>query len=137
MDIYEEDINQKSGVLVFAILLSLFLLVFSGNSGSKTPVLSGNDIENGLAFVNVPKHSDAIVINDISLPDLFKSCISATDNPNLNLFSIQYIISCYNHRTVLNFINTQKKRLVIEPLLLRRIFYTFSSCNKESLPSLS
>jgi len=134
---YKEDTNQNFGTIFFIILFSLFALIFSSKSESQTSASSGYSFQNELVFGNNPIHFDATVFNAVSLPDLYKNCVFALHNTSLNLFSLQYKISSYNHRTTQNFINIQKTRLVIEPLLLWRLYYPLSLSGKEDLPVLS
>ncbi len=133
---YKEDTNRDFGTISFIILFSLFALTFSGKSESQTPA-SGYSLNNELAYGSISVHFDATVFNAVSLPGLYKNCVSDLHNTSLNLFSLQNKISGYNHRTNQNFINIQKTRLVIEPLFLRRLFYPLSSSAKEDLPVLS
>jgi hypothetical protein len=137
MENYKEDTNQNFGTILFIILFLLITLIFSDKSECPASALSGSSLQHQLVFGNISNHSDAIVINAVSIPDLYKSCVSALQNISLNMFSLKYEISCYNNRTTQNFINIQKARLIIEPLLLRRSCYTLSSEVKEDLPVLS
>ena len=130
---YKEDTNQNFGTIFFIILFSLFALISISNSESQTSGSSGYSLQNEVAFGNNPVHSDATVFKAVSLPDLYKKCVLTS----LNLFSLQYKISSYNHRTAQNFINIQKTRLVIEPLLLWRLYYPLSLSGKDDLPVLS
>jgi hypothetical protein len=130
---YKEDTNQNFGTIFFIILFSLFALISLSKSESQTSASSGYFLQNEVAFGNNPIHFDATVFKAVSLPDLYKNCVLTS----LNLFSLQYKISNYNHRTTQNFINIQKTRLVIEPLLLWRLCYPLSLSGKEDLPVLS
>jgi hypothetical protein len=133
----EEDTNQNTGTIFFLILFSLFVLAFSSKSERQISASSGYSLQDELAFGNISIHSDAIVFNAVSLPDLDKSCIFAMHNKSLNPFSLQYKISSFNQRTTQNFINIQKTRLVIEPLFLWRLYCPFSLSEKEDVPVLS
>jgi hypothetical protein len=134
---YKEDTNQNAGNIFFIILFSFFLLIFSGKSESQTSSSSGYPLQNELAFGNISIHSDAIVFNTVSLPDLYKSHVFDLHNISLNLISLQYKIFNYNQRTTQNFINNQKTRLVIKPLFLWRLYNPFSLNEKDDLPVLS
>jgi hypothetical protein len=134
---YKEDTNQNTGTIFFLILFSLFVLAFSSKSESQTSASSGYSLQNELTVGNISNHSDAIVFNAFSLPDLYKSYVFDLPNTRLNPFSFQYKISNYNHRTTQNFINIQQTRLVIEPLFLWRLYCPFSLGEKEDLPVLS
>jgi hypothetical protein len=134
---YKDDTNQNSGSTLLIILFSLFVLILSSKSESQTSALSGYSLHNELAFGNISIHSDAIVFNDVSLPDLYKSNVFDLHNTSLNAFSLQYRISNFNHRTTQNFIDIQKARLVIEPLFLWRLYCPFSLSEKDDMPVLS
>jgi hypothetical protein len=134
---YKEDTDQDFGTIFFIILFSLFILNFSGKSESQISASSGYSSQNELAFGNISIHSDATLFNAVSLPDLYENCVFALHNTSLDMFSLQYKISSYNHRTAQNFINIQKTRLVIEPLFLWRLYYPLSSSEKKDLPVLS
>lgn len=134
---YKEETNQNSGTIFFLILFSLFVLIFSGKSESQTSASSGYSLQNELAVGNISIHSDAIVFNDVGLPDLYKSHVFDIHNTSLNPFSLQNRIFNYNHRTAQDFINIQKTKLVIEPLFLWKLYCPSSLGEKEDLPVLS
>jgi hypothetical protein len=134
---YNEDINQNTGTIFLIILFSLFALISSGKSESQTSTSSKYTLQNELAFGNIIVHPDAIVFNDVNLPDLYNSYVFELHNTSFNLYSLRYKISNYNHTTTQNFINIQKTRLVIKPLFLWRLYYPFSLSEKEVLPVLS
>lgn len=133
---YKEDTDRNFETILFIILFSLFALIFTGKSESQTSA-SGYSLQNEVAVENTSLHFDATLFNAVRLPDLYKNCVSALHNTSLNLFSLQYKISGYDHRTTQDFINIQKTRLVIEPLFLWRLYYPLSLSTKEDLPVLS
>jgi len=134
---YKEDTNQNSGSTLLIILFSLFVLILSSKSERQTSASSEYSLHNELAFGSISIHSDAIVLYDVSLPDLYKSHVFDLQHTSLNAFLLQYRISNYNHRTTQNFIDIQKARLVIEPLFLWRLYCPFSLSEKDDLPVLS
>jgi len=130
---HQEDTIQNFGTIFFIILFSLFALVSLSKSESQTSASSGFSLQNEVTFGNKPIHFDATVFKAVSLPDLYKYC----GLTRINLFSLQYKISNYNIRTTQNFLNIQKTSLVIEPLLLWRLYHPLSVSGKEDLPVLS
>ena len=137
MENYEEDTNQNFGTIFFIIIFFLLSLTISGKSESQASSSSVSYFKNELAFENISIHFDATLFNSASLPDLYKNCIQALHDTSFNLFSIQYIISDYNHRITQKFIDIQKTRLTIKPLFLWRLSYPLPLCEKEDLPVLS
>jgi hypothetical protein len=132
-----EDTNHYSGTLIFVILFSFFALIFSGKSESQTSASSRYSLQNEPVFGNMSIHSDATLLTAVNLPDLYKNCLNNQQNTSLNLFSLQCKIFNYNQRTTQNFINIQKTRLIIEPLVLWRLYIPFPLSEKEDLPVLS
>jgi len=137
MGINNENINPNPGTIFFIVLFLLFALVYSGRSENQTSVSSGDPFQYDLASGNSSTHSVAIVFSAISLPELYKNCVNALHNTSLDLFSFQYILSNYNHRTTQNFIDIQKTSLAIEPLFPWRLSYHLYSSENEDLPFLS
>jgi len=134
---YKEDTNQNTGTIFFIILFSLFVLISSSKSESQTSASSGYSLQNELAFGNISIHSDAAVFNAVSLPELYKNCVSYLYNTSFNLFSLQNKISNYNHRITQNFIDIQKTSLIVKPLFIWRLYYPLSLNGKEDLPAIS
>ena len=137
MENYEEDTNQNFGTIFFIIIFFLLSLTISGKSESQASSSSVSYFKNELAFENISIHFDATLFNSASLPDLYKNCIQALHDTSFNLFSIQYIISDYNHRITQKFIDIQKTRLTIKPLFLWRLYSPIPLSEKEDLPVLS
>ena len=134
---YREDINHNFGTLFLLILFSLFILIFIGKSETHNSASSGSLFQAELVLGNIPAGPDATVFNAVNIPDLYKNCVVALHNTSLNLFSLQYKISSYNHSTDQHFINMQKTRLVIEPLFLWRLYHPVSPGKNDDLPVLS
>jgi len=134
---YKEDTSQHFGTIFFIILFSLFILIFIGKSESHNSASSGSLFQAELVLGNIPAGPDAIVFNAVNIPNLYKECLNALHNTSLNLFSLQYKISSYNHSTDQHFINMQKTRLVIEPLFLWRLYHPVSPGKNDDLPVLS
>lgn len=130
---YKEDTNHNFGTTIFIILFSLFALISLSKSESQTSVSSGYSFQSEVAFRNSPVHLEATVYEAVSLPDLYKNCLLTSHN----LFSFQYKVFNYNHRTTQDFTNSQRTRLVIEPLLLWRLYHPLAVSGKEAFPVLS
>lgn len=133
----KEDTNKNTGTIFFIILFTLFVVIFSGKSESQTSASSEYSLQYELAFGNISIHSDAVVLNAVSLTDLYKSQVFDLHNNGLNLVSLQYKKSNYDQRTTQNLISSQKTRLAIKPLFLWRLYNPFSVNEKEDLPVLS
>jgi hypothetical protein len=112
-------------------------LISSSKSESQTSASSGYSLQNELAFGNISIHSDATLLNAVSLPDLYKNCVFVLHNTSFNLVSLQNKISNYNHRLTQNFIDIQKTRFIVEPLFLWRLYHHLPLNGKEDLPAIS
>ena len=134
---HNEDINRNFGTLFLIILFSLFILISLGKSETQNTALTGSPYQAELVFVNISVHPDAIVFNAVSIPDLYKECLNDLYYTGLNLFSLHYTLSHYNHKTAQHFITMQKRRLVIEPLSLWRLYHPTPKGKKEDSPVLS
>lgn len=137
MENHKEDTIQSFGTIFFIILFSFFVLVSSGNAGSHAPSSIKYHLQYELVYGDISSHRNAILFNAVRLPDLYKNCTFTVRNTSLNLFSLQYKISGYNHLTAQNFINIQKARLVIKPLFLWRLYHPLSLSRNADLPVLS
>jgi hypothetical protein len=137
MGSYKENTNHIQGNVFFIILFSVFLLCFSGNSDSTTSRSISYSSHNEAVFGNISKQSCAIECTASRAPDPLANFPAGLQNTSLNLFSVQYYISGYNHKTTLDYINLQQKRLEIKPLLRRSFFYPPVLADKDSIPVLS
>lgn len=137
MENYKEETVQNFGTIFFIILFSLFVLVSSGNAGSRAPSSIKYHLQYELVYGDISIHRNAILFNAARLPDLYKNCTLTLCNTCLNLVSLQYKISSYNHLTAQNFINIQKTRLIIKPLFLWRLYHPLSLSRNADLPVLS
>ncbi len=137
MENYKEDINQDIGAIIFVILFSLLVLIFSGKSGQQASHSSNYYLQNEMAFGNIPFHCNATLVNLVTLPDPCKIQVCVSDNTGLNLFSLDYIVSSYNRSTDQELIDIQKARLQIEPLLLWRVYYLLPLSGKADPAFLS
>ncbi len=123
MENYKTDTNQDTGTIFFIILFLLFVFIFFCKSESQASSQSGYSLQNEIAFGNISILDNAALVRTINLPDPCKNQVNVPHNTNLNLFTLSYIISNYNHRTENNLIINQKTRLLIEPLFLWRVYY--------------
>ncbi len=130
---YKEDTNHNLGSAIFIILFSLFALISLSKSESQTSVSSGYSLQHEVGFRNSPIHLDATAYEAVSLTDLYKNCLLTS----LNLLSFHYRVFNYNHRTIQDFTNSQRTRLVIEPLLLWRLYHPLAVSGREAFPVLS
>jgi hypothetical protein len=134
---YKEDTNQKFGTIFFIILVSLFALIFSAKSESKTTASLRYSLQYELVSGNISSHYNAVICKVVSLPDIQKYCECALPNTSLNQFSIQNKISDYNRETAQNFILIQKTRLSTGPLLPLSLFFHRPPNKDDDLPVLS
>jgi hypothetical protein len=134
---FNEDKYQSTGMIFFIILFSLFIFIFSGRSNNKFPEASCYYYNGETPSGNLTSHSDAVVFNAGSLPDLYGKSVSDVHRSNSDLFPIRYIISDYNNRIAQRLINIQRNSLVIEPILLKRLYNPFHSDEQEPFPVLS
>ena len=130
---YKEDTNHNLGSAIFIILFSLFALISLSKSESQTSVSLGYSLQHEVGFRNSPIHLDATAYEAVSLTDLYKNCLLTS----LNLLSFHYRVFNYNHRTIQDFTNSQRTRLVIEPLLLWRLYHPLAVSGREAFPVLS
>jgi hypothetical protein len=130
-----EDTDRNFRTIFFIAIFSLFVLVFLNNQeyhSSSTRYTAQTEF----VFGNNSIHHNTIITNGVWLPDIqiFSEC--AFNKTNLNPFSIPYKISEHNRRIAQNFIQIEKTRLTIEPLLLWRLHFNPSFNDKEDLPVL-
>ena len=137
MSNHKEDTIQHFGTIFFIILFSLFILVSLGKSETQNSASPVSSFQAELVLGNIPAGPNAIVFNAVNIPDLYKECLNELHNTSPDLFSLQYIISYYNHSTDQHFKNMQKTRLVIEPLFLWRLYHPVSPGKNDDLPVLS
>lgn len=133
---YKEHTNESFETIFFIILFSLFAVILFSKSENQTSSLSRYS-QFELSYGNISINKDATIFNAVCLPDLYRNSQSAPHNTSLNLFSLQYNISNYNHRSDQYFLNIQKTRLLIEPLFLWRIYYLLPLSGKTDPPVLS
>jgi hypothetical protein len=134
---YKEDTDQNSGTFFTLILFLLFVFASSANPENHTSSPAKFPSQNELVFGDISSHRIAILFNAVRLPDLYKNCTFTLRNTSLNLFSLQYKISSYNHLTAQNLINIQKTRLVIKPLFLWRLYHPLCLSRNADVPVLS
>ncbi len=134
---YKEDTNQDLRTIFFIIIFSLFVFSYSNIQGNHYPSSKNFTTQTELVFGSKLSQDNALICNYFSLPDLQMFSHFDIQNTCLNPFSLLYKLSNYNSRTVQNFINNQKTRLTIEPLLLWRLYNTLSVGDKGDLPVLS
>jgi hypothetical protein len=134
---HSEDTDQNFRAIFFIAIFSLFVLVFSNNQGNHSTNFRRYTPLTEVEVGNFSGNHNAIICDIVRLPDLQKHFACAPTKANFNPFSIQYNISGHNHRIAQNFIQIQKTRLTIEPLLLWRLRLYPSLSEKEDLPVLS
>ena len=137
MSNFTEDTDHNLRSSFFLILFSLILFVSANNRGNHYSSFTKNTTQNALVFGDISSHHNTILCNADKLPDLQKYYDWALNKTSLHPFSIQYIISDYNHRIAQNLVQIQKTRLTIEPLLLWRLHDSLSLGDKIDLPVLS
>ena len=119
------------------LVLFLFLFVSSNNHGNHYLSSTKYTTRTELVIINTSSHQNIIACDVVRLPDLQKYYECAFDKTSLNQFSIQYNLADYNRKIAQNFIQIQKTRLTIEPLLLWRLCFNLSDIEQEYLPVLS
>ncbi len=134
---HNEDINRNLGTLFLVILFSLFILVLSNRSETYNSASPVSPYQAELVLGNIPARPDAVVFDAVSIPDLYKECLNDLYYSGLNVLSLHYKFSHYNNTIIQHFITMQKRRLVIEPLFLWRLYHPVSPVKKDDLPVLS
>jgi hypothetical protein len=134
---HSEDTDQNFRAIFFIAIFSLSILVFSNNQENHYTCFAPYTSQTEVVFGNFFGNHNAIICDIVRVPDLQKHFECAPTKANFNPFSIQYNISGHNHRIAQNFIQIQKIRLTIEPLLLWRLRFHPSLSEKEDLPVLS
>ena len=137
MSSFKEDTDHNLRSTIFLILFSLIVFVSANNRGNHYSSFTKNTTQTALVFGDISSHHNTILCNADKLPDLQKYYEWALIKTSLHPFSIQYIISDYNHRIAQNLIQIQKTRLTIEPLLLWRLHNSLSVGDTSDLPVLS
>ena len=137
MSNYKEDTDHNIGSTIFLILFSLVAFVFANNNGNHYSSFSKNTSQTALVSGDISSHHNTILCIADKLPDLQKYYDWALNKTSLHPFSIQYIISDYNHRIAHNLHQIQKTELTVEPLLLWRLLDTLSISDTSDLPVLS
>lgn len=134
---HSEDTDRNLRTIFLISIFSLFVIVSSNNYINHHSSSIKYTTQSELVFINISSHNNIIASNIVKLPDLQKYYEHALNKTDLNQFSIQYKISDHNRRIALNFIQIQKTRLTIEPLLLWRLCFNLSDIEQEYLPVLS
>ncbi len=134
---HSEDKDLNFRAIFFIAIFSLFVLVFLNNQENHSSSSTRYTVQTELALGTNSYHHNTIITNGVWLPDFQKHSESAFNKTNLNPFSIPYKISEHNRRIAQSFIQIQKTRLTIEPLLLWRLRFNPSFNDKEDLPVLS
>lgn len=134
---YKEDTDQNFRTILFLILFSLFVLSSSNFQGNHYPTSTKFTTQTELVFGSKSNHHNAIICNAFRLPDFQKYYDSTPLNTSLNPFSIQNKILDHNRRIAQNFIQIQKTRLSIEPILTSRLYFLLPSNKDDSLSVLS
>jgi hypothetical protein len=134
---YKEDTNQDLRTIFFIIIFSLFVLSSSNIQGNHYPFSTKFTTQTELVFGSKSSHHNAIICNAFRLPDFQKYCDSTPLNTSLNPFSTQNKILDYNRRIAQNFIQIQKTRLSLEPILTSRLYFHLPSNKDDDLPVLS
>jgi len=137
MSNYKEDTDHNIGSTIFLILFSLVAFVFANNNGNHYSSFSKNTSQTALVSGDISRHHNTILCNADRLPDLQKYYVWVLNRTSTHPFSIQYIISDYNHRIAQNLHQIRKTVLAIEPLLLWRLLDTLSISDTSDLPVLS
>ncbi len=132
----EKEINN-TGVFLFTILFSLFILFFSDRPVSHNSRVLNNIVQSEQYLRDPSGHINATLSETVSLPLLYKANAISLEKPVLNMFSLDYRLADYNHSANHEFINIQKNRFVTGPLLLHRIRYSLPFSEKDDLPVLS
>jgi len=131
-----EDTDRNFRTIFFIAIFSLFILVFLNNQESHSPSFTRYTTQTEFVFGNISNHHNTIICNVVKLPDIQKYYDCALNKTNLNPFSIPFRISEHNRKIAQNFIQNQKTRHTIEPLLLWRLRFNASFREKEDLPVL-
>ena len=131
-----EDTDRNFRTIFFIAIFSLFVLVFLNNQEYHSSSSTRYPVQTELALGTNSNHHSTIITNGVWLPDFQKHSECAFNKTNLNPFSIPYKISEHNRRITQDFIQSQKTRLTIEPLLLWRLRFNPSFKGKEDLPVL-
>ena len=137
MSNFKEDTDHNIGSTIFLILFSLVAFVFANNNGNHYSSFSENTSQTALVSGDISRHHNTILCNADKLPDLQKYYVWVLNRTSTHPFSIQYIISYYNHRITQNLLQVQETRLTIEPLLLWRLYNFLSAGDTSDLPVLS
>jgi len=133
----EGDFRKNSGALVFAILISLFVLSFGNQS---EPGIQGSDhysLNPDLATGCYSSHSESVFFDSPLLPVVVKEYGNLPAHPVFYSFDLNCKISDYNRRIDQNFKLGQKCVLSIIPSIVWKYFYHPDSGEKEDLPVLS
>ena len=133
----KEDTVCNLSITFFLILFALFVFTSSNNNWNHYSSYKGNTRQSGLVFGDLPGRQNAILSNALKLPDIQKYYEWALNTTSPDPFSIQYLISDYNHRIAQNLIQIRKTELAIEPLLLWRFRNALSVSDTGDLPVLS
>jgi len=134
---YSEDKNQATSAVFPVILLFLLFLIFSGSSNSNLLKSYPDFHRNEMLSVLIPRHSEALIFADKSIPEPLVSFSDWLRDTYLQIFSTQHHSSVYDHKIYLDFINIQKVEIETTPLLLWRLYNPSSSGDSDLLPVLS
>jgi hypothetical protein len=137
MNNFKEDTDYNIRSTIFLILFSFIAFVFANNSGNHYSSFTKNTTQTALVSGDISSHLNTILCNADKLPDLQKYYDWALNKTSPHPFSIQSIISDYNHRIAQNLHQIRKTELNIEPLLLWRLLDTLSMSDTSDLPVLS
>ena len=137
MENYIEDKNQATSAAFPVILLFLLFLIFSGSSKSNLLMSYPDFHRNEMLSVLIPRHSDALIFADKSIPEPLVSFSDGLRDTDLQIISSQYNSRVYDHKIYLDFINIQKVEVETTPLLLWRLYNPSSSGERDVLPVLS
>ena len=131
-----EDADRNFRTIFFIAIFSLFILVFLNNQEYHLSSCTRYSTQTELVFGNISSQHNTIICNVVKLPDIQKYYDCVLTKTNLYPFSIVYKISEHNRRIAHSFIQIEKTRLTIEPLLLWRLCFNPSFNVKEDLPVL-
>jgi hypothetical protein len=134
---YSENKNHATSAVFPVILLSILFLIFSGSSKSNLPDSQRYSHRNEILSVLIPKHSEAVIFADKSIPEPLDNFSDGLRYTDLQIFSIQHHSRVYDHKIFLDFINIQNVEVETTPLLLWRLYNPSSSGDRDVLPVLS